>query len=515
MTKSDIKRYDIAVIGAGMYEIPCACWTCIVLSTLTHSHSLFLKGAGAKISTPSSHLGYKVALCEKDRLGGTCLNRGCIPSKMLIHPADVAQTIDTANRYNVQPSGYSVDFKGLVERVAGVIDEESFSINPRIEANPNIDWYREPVRFVGKRLLQAGETVFTADKIFIAAGSRPRIPDIPGLADTPYMTSTEALLLTEQPKTLGVIGAGYIACELSHYFSALGTQVNMFVRSRLISHEDHEVGDEFTRVFSKNKNMNLVYISSIELVQYDESEKKFTIHYVDRNSGERASYVVDNLLVAAGVVPNADLLEVEKSGIEVDENGFIKVDDHLRTSVEDVWAFGDIAGNFLFRHSANYEGDYLMETVIRRKEMETLDKKEVYPIDYRGMPHAVFSSPQVAGVGETEEELKARGAQYVVGKNNYSASAMGMALRSDSGFVKLMIEKGTRKILGCHIVGHEASVLIHQIIPLVRTQGTLDDLLYMVYIHPALSEIVRNAARKARDALLAADDPMPLLLKLK
>lgn len=484
----NVKRYDIAVIGAG---------------------------AGAKISTPSSRLGFKVALCEKDRLGGTCLNRGCIPSKMLIHPADVAHTIDTAEPYNVRPKGYTVDFKDLVERVASVIDEESFSINPRIEANENIDWYKEPVKFVGDRLLQSGDTVFTADKIFIAAGSRPYIPDIPGLADTPYMTSTEALVLTEQPETLAVIGAGYIACELAHYFSALGTKVNMFVRSRLLAHEDREVSDEFARVFSQKKNMNVVYSSSIDRVDYDKDEKKFTIQYVDRNSGERGSYVVDNLLMATGVKPNSDLLNLSASGIEVNEDGFIKVDEYLRTTAKDVWAFGDIAGNFLFRHSANFEADYLMETVIRRKEMETLDKKDVYPIDYSGMPHAVFSNPQVAGVGETEEELKARGANYVVGKNNYSASAMGMALRSDSGFVKLLVERGTRKILGCHIVGHEASVLVHQVIPLLRTGGKLEDMLYMVYIHPALNEIVRNAARKARDALLEAGDDMPLLLKLK
>lgn len=489
-TLDNVKHYDIVVIGAG---------------------------AGAKISTPSSNLGYKVALCEKDRLGGTCLNRGCIPSKMLIHPADVAQTIDTASQFNVLPNGYSVQFKELVERVASVIDEESFSINPRIEANPNINWYREPVKFVGKKLLQAGENgeVFTGDRIFIAAGSRPHIPNIPGLDGTPYMTSTEALLLTDQPKTLGVIGAGYIACELAHYYSALGTRVNMFVRSRPIAHEDREVGEEFTRVFSQNKNMNLVYMNSIEKVEYNKDESKFTIHYIEKSSGTSSSYVVDQLLVATGVVPNSDLLDLEKTGIETDQKGFIKVDDHLRTAVEGVWAFGDIAGNFLFRHSANFESDYLMETVIRRKEMETLDKKEVYPIDYSGMPHAVFSSPQVAGVGETEEELKARGAQYVVGKNNFSASAMGMALRSDSGFVKVMVERGTRKILGCHIVGHEASVLIHQIIPVLRTGGTLDDMLLMVYIHPALNEIVRNAARKARNALLEAGDDMPLLLKLK
>lgn len=136
------------------------------------------------------------------------------------------------------------------------------------------------------------------------------------------------------------------------------------------------------------------------------------------------------------------------------------------------------------------------------------------PIDYHGMPHAVFSHPQIAGVGEREDDLKARGAHYVKGVNPYSSSAMGMALRSNHGFVKILVEKGTHRILGCHIIGHEASVLIHQIIPLMRLKGKLEDLLYMIHIHPALSEIVRNAARNARDALIAAGEELPIELKI-
>lgn len=165
-----MKHYDIIVIGSG---------------------------AGAKISTPSSKLGYQVALLEKSRLGGTCLNRGCIPSKMLIHCADVATIIDEAHRFQVIPqSKYEVDFKTMVNRVSQVIDEESFRINPAIEANPNIDWYQDHAQFVGDKQLRVGEEEITADKIFIAAGARPQIPDIPGLGGTPFLTSTKAQIFS-------------------------------------------------------------------------------------------------------------------------------------------------------------------------------------------------------------------------------------------------------------------------------------------------------------------------------
>lgn len=469
-----MKHYDVIVIGSG---------------------------GGAKISTPASKLGHKVALIEKGPLGGTCLNRGCIPSKMLIHAAEVAETLQTANKYQITPHGFDVDFATLVNRVADTIDEESASINPAIEANPNIDWYRHHARFVGERRLKVGDEEITGDRVFIAAGARPRIPNILGLDEVPYITSTEALRLDQFPKKMVVIGGGYIATELAYYFSALGTEIHMFVRSHMLSAEDSEVREEFERVFSEHNN---VYFGTVPS-QVRHVDGKFEVLYDDQEDNSHC-IECDQVFVAAGVVPNSDQLDLDKAGIEMTPRGFIQVDDHLRTTAENVWAFGDIAGNYLFRHSANFEGQYLFASVIHDAVKG--------PIDYTGMPHAVFSSPQIAGVGETEDELKVRKANYVVGVNKYSASAMGMALRSDHGFVKIMIEKETHKILGCHIIGHEASILIHQIIPLIRMGGKLEDLLYMIHIHPALSELVRNAARKARDQLIVHGEELPIPLKI-
>lgn len=449
-------------------------------------------GGGTKISTPASKLGLKAAIIEKDRLGGTCLNRGCIPSKMLIHPAEVAHAIKDADRYFIRQKGFEVDFTDLVRATAETIDAESDSILPGYRKNDNLDYYHGTARFVGPRTVQVRGFELTAEKVYIAVGSRPYIPPIPGLAGTPYMTSTEALRLEKQPKRLIVLGGGYIAAELSFYYAALGTEVHTLVRSIMLRGTDTEVREHFEECFDKRVHgLHIGYLP--EQVVYEDGI--FKVSCVHREREERLVLEAEELLVSTGVVPNSDTLDLEKAGVAVDDAGFIKVDDHLRTSAPNTWALGDVVGNYMFRHSVNLEGEYLFRTTVAEPTDEA--------VDYGAMPFAVFASPQVAGVGETEEELKARGADYVVGRRNYAASAMGMALRSNEGFVKLLVDRKDRRILGCHIVGHEASVLLHQVITLMQLKGTLDQLLATTFIHPALNEIVRNAARDARDKLAA------------
>jgi len=446
-------------------------------------------GGGTKISTPASHMGLKAAIIEKDRLGGTCLNRGCIPSKMLIHPAEVAHAISTSGTYYITNKGFEVDFTRLVQSVSTEIDADSNSILPAYRKNKNLDYYHGTARFIGPRTVTARGFELSADKVYIATGSRPKIPPVPGLADVPYMTSTEALRLEKQPKKLIVLGGGYIASELAFYFSALGTEVDTVVRSIMLRGTDTQVRMAFQEAFAKRCKVHMA--TKTESVSYD--GKEYTVNLTSPE-GRKYSLNSDALLVVTGVVPNSDLLDLDKTGVEVSDNGFIKVDDHLRTTAPNVWALGDVVGHYMFRHSVNLEGEYLFRTTVQ----EELDE----PVDYGAMPFAVFSSPQVAGVGETEEQLVARGADYVVGHRDYAASAMGQALRSEEGFVKLLVDRASRVILGCHIIGHEASVLIHQIITLMQLKGTLDQLLATTFIHPALNEIVRNAARDARTKLL-------------
>jgi len=442
-------------------------------------------GGGAKISSPAASLGLKVAVIEKDRLGGTCLNRGCIPSKMLIHPADVAIEIKEARRFDIHNDPkFSVDFAKLVGRISQTVDADSDKIETSYMRHPNISFFKGRAKFVENKVIEINNEQITADKIFIAAGTRPTIPDIPGLAGTPYMTSTEALRNTTLPSSMIIIGGGYIACELGHAYGALGTKTIFLVRSKLLRAQDAEIAAEFQKVFSRYHDLRLGAIPT--KIEY--SNNIFNVHYTQ--DGKNTSVSAQALLIAAGVTSNADTLGLSNTDIELQPGNFIKVNEHLETNVAGVFALGDCIGRYFFRHSVNFEGEYLFGYCYSGKLRS--------PIHYPPMPHAIFTHPQVAGVGYSEEELKARGIDYVVGVNPYKSSGMGMALLSDHGFCKILVERKNRRILGGHIIGPEASNMIHMIIAYINMNATLDDMLRTIYIHPALPEIIRNAARKAK-----------------
>lgn len=458
---------------------------------MKHYDVIIIGGGGGTKLRPVNEMGKRVAIIEKEDLGGTCLNRGCIPSKMLIHAADVADEVRGAGKYNLQvDSNVQVDFTALVDRVTNFVEQESASIGEFYQKTENVDYYHAKARFVENKVIELaggehdGEQL-TADYVFIATGTRPAIPEIEGLAETPFMTSREALRNNQQPKSMIVIGGGYIAVELGHFYGALGTNVTFLVRSKLLRQMDSESATEFARVFSEKYNVR----ESCRPQKVTYTDGQFLVE-AENSDGTKISLAAETLFVATGIRPNSDDLGLENTAIETDENGYIKVDDYLQTAVEGVYALGDVVGNYFFRHSVNFEGEYLLDNLFVADQQK--------PIDYPPMPYAVFSSPQVAGVGMTEDQLIAEGIDYVKGLNYYKNSAMGDALRADSGFVKLLFAKKDRQLLGAHIVGVEASDMIHMLVAFMNMKATLDDVLRTIYVHPALPENIRNAARKAK-----------------
>lgn len=443
-------------------------------------------GGGTKIVSPAARLGLKVAVIEKDKLGGTCLNRGCIPSKMLIHPADVAQEVREARKFDIHNNPqFTVDFAKLVSRISDTVDRDSESIVAGYTQNPNIEYIKGAARFTANKTIAVNGRQLTAEKIFIAVGTRPDVPDVPGLKAVPFWTSTEALRNTVLPKKLIVLGASYIAVELGHAYGALGSEVHFIVRSRFLRREDKDISEEFTRVFREKYHCHIGYAP--EKVSHDGREFSVT---AKNEAGETVKLTSDALLVATGIVSNADTLGLDKTGIRVDDKNFIIVDDCLQTGVEGVYAFGDCIGRYFFRHSVNFEGEYLFRTLFIDKSRE--------PIAYPPVPHAIFSSPQTASVGYTEQECGKIGLDVAVGINPYKKSAMGMALLADHGFCKVIVDRKSRRLVGAHIIGPEASDMIHTLIAFMNMNATLDDVLNMIFIHPALPEIVRNAARNAK-----------------
>jgi len=366
-----------------------------------------------------------------------------------------------------------------------MIDSNSSDIRKSLDNTENPKLFASECKFVGDKVLLVGEQKISSNKFLIAAGTRPRIPNIKGLSGTNYITSDEALRLHEQPKILTIIGGGYIAAELGHFFGSLGTKINIIHHSKyLLPKEDEDISKKFTEVFSKKYNLYLD--CTPDLVTNKSSN--FVVSLRGSNSNKYQEIESDKLLIAAGRIPNSDSLDLSKTGVEISDDGFIKVDGTLATNVDGIFALGDIIGRYQFRHSANLEAQYAFYNI--------LNNKKKIQVDYNAMPHAIFSSPQVAGVGYTEQELKSNGKiDYDKSTYRYIDTAMGKALEDTEGFVKFLVSKKDRKILGCHIIGSQASILIHEVLVAMKSgDGTIDNISKTVHVHPALSEVVSRAA---------------------
>jgi mycothione reductase len=450
-------------------------------------------GSGLDVANAAAtQHGLKVAIIEKDKMGGTCLNRGCIPSKLLIHSADVAEVIKNAGIFGIKVDNFSVDFEKIVERVNSITDSNSDAIRKSYENSDNPKLFAKECRFVGKKMIALGgtnvndEAIITAENILIASGTRPKIPKIKGLQESGYITSDESLRLKRQPRTLTFIGGGYITCELAHFYGSLGTEINIIqLEEVLIPKEDKEISHKFTEVFSKKYNVYLGY--DVELVSKDGSN---TFHIVAKNkfSGKMIELNSEQLLVAVGRAPNSDSLDIIKTDVKLDENGFILVDQYLETNIKGIYALGDVVGRYQFKHNANNEARYAYHNML------VTDTKKV-PVDYTAMPHAIFSSPQVAGVGFTEQQLNIKGIDYQKSIYPYIRTGMGEAIEDKDGFVKFLVNRNDKKILGCHIIGTDASTLIHEVLVAMKAgDGTVQSITKTIHIHPALSEVIARAA---------------------
>jgi dihydrolipoamide dehydrogenase len=456
-------------------------------------------GSGLDVATSAAQHGLTVAVVERERMGGTCLNRGCIPSKLLIHSSDVMETIKHAAKFGIVISGYAVEFQKIVQRVNDFTDHESEEIRSAFEGIKNPKLFSKECKFIGPKTIKlidnpnhddSEQNIIAGEKILIAAGTRPKIPSIAGLEETDYITSDEALRLKHQPATLTIIGGGYVACEMAHFFGALGTKINIIqIDDVLLPNEDEDISQNFTRVFSKKYNVFLGYETEYVSKINEDGSMKFFVQ--SKKKSESLELVSDQLLIAAGRIPNSDTLNLDKTSVEVDVRGNIKTNMYLETNINGIFALGDIVGRYLFKHSANHEAKYAYNNIIHHNNK--------IPVDYTAIPHAIFTSPQIAGVGFTEQKLKNQNQiQYVKSIYPYINTAMGKAIDDQDGFVKFLVDKKSRKILGCHIIGDQASILIHEVLVAMMSDdkhsGTIDSIVRTIHIHPALSEVVLRAA---------------------
>ncbi|HUF98421.1 MAG TPA: mycothione reductase [Ilumatobacter sp.] len=448
------------------------------MSVATEAFDLIIVGSGSGNSIPDFLSDWKIALVERDVFGGTCLNRGCIPSKMFVLPADVAEEARHAGRLGLDMSFNGADWSAIRDRVFGRIDPVSAGGREyRATGTPKLTLIEGTARFVGDKTLNVDGRTISAPNVLVAVGSRPVVPPIAGLFEAGFHTSDSIMRLDALPDRLGIIGGGYIAVEMGHVFAGLGSAVTVFNRSNcLLRSQDDEISERFTAVFSKRVDVHLDHLPT--RVERRGSEVVITC------AGEEV--VVDELLVATGREPNSDLIDSAAGGLRTHLHGVIDVDEHLRTSVEGVWALGDVANDWQLKHVANAEAKVAFWNIGHPDDLRT--------IDYKAVPSAVFSNPQVAAVGLTERAARAQGLDIAVGRRDYGSTAYGWALADESSFAKVIIDRSTGLVVGAHIIGPQASTLIQPMISAIQFDQPAEQIAHGQYwIHPALTEVVENA----------------------
>jgi len=440
-------------------------------------------GSGLDVAAVAANRGLSVAVVEEGPLGGTCLNRGCIPSKMLIHRADVVETIRGAGEFGVDAAIEDIDYAGMVREVTDVVSADSDAIVEGLEASEHHTLFRETGRFVGERTLAVGDELIYGERVVVAAGMRPHIPPIDGIDGVDYLTSREALRLETLPDHLVVVGGGYVGVELAYVFGAMGSELTVVQRRDvLLPDEDESVSEAVTDAYEDRFEL----LCGHEATDAWQDDGGITVSTVGRG-GATTDVTCDGLLLAAGRRPNTDRLAPEKGGIETDERGFVVTDRYLRTTAENVWALGDVIDGYEYKHAANHEASYVITNALG-------DPDHQHPVDYTAMPHGVFASPQVGTVGETEQALRRAGREYAVGRYDYADTAMGLAMNEPAGFVKVLADPETAEILGCHVVGPDAVSLIHEVVVAMKSAaGTVDDVRDAVHVHPATNEVVHRA----------------------
>jgi mycothione reductase len=444
-------------------------------------------GGGLKIALPCAQRGMRVALIEEDDFGGTCLNRGCIPSKMLIHPGELADLVRHASPMGLHADNVQLDFPRIIERIKQEVGQIRDANREQTATTSGITLINGHGRFIAPHTVQVNDRIVSAPLIFVATGSRPRIPDIEGLDQVPYLTSREALALPHLPRSLCVIGASYIATELGYAYQAAGCDVSFVVRSRFLRGLDTDLVETFEQAFSQH---HTIYKGS-EPTRVRMDGDMIEILCGPAHAPTR-TIRAEQLLIATGVTPQTDDLGLEHTSVVCDSEGYIQTDAFLETAEPGIFALGDCIGNYLFRHTVNYEGEYLMRHIF---------DSDPRPLDYGPVPYAVFTHPQLAGVGASEEQLRADGIDYICGKAHYKDTSPGMARCSTHGFVKVLVDNSSHHILGAHAVGEEAATMIHLFIAAMKLHARLEDLLDMIFIHPALPEVARDACRHAREKL--------------
>jgi mycothione reductase len=459
------------------------------MCAVTHFDLVILGAGSGNMVLDRRFAGWSVAIVEPGPFGGTCLNVGCIPTKMFVHPADVARDARHAGPLGVHAAVAPVDWAAVRDRIFGRIDPLGPAEHDRRASRPNVTVLDGAARFVGDRALEVTPVdggprhTITGGQVVIATGSRAVLPPLPGLESVPHHTSDTVMRLPALPRRVVVIGGGFVAAEFAHVFSSYGAEVVQLHRGpTLLGTEDRDVAAAFTTQAARQWDLRL----STTAVSAEPAGDGGALTLADGSVLE-----TDCLLIATGRRSNGDLLGLEAAGVAVDEAHVVRVDPYQRTTAPGVWALGDVANHHQLKHVANREA--------RTVQHNLLQPDALVATDDRFVPSAVFTSPQVASVGLTEQAAQAAGTPYVTATHAYADVAYGWAIAAEpvargGPFVKLLADPATGLLLGAHIIGPEASLLLQPLVQaMVFGQPAHEVARAPYWIHPALAEVVENA----------------------
>jgi dihydrolipoamide dehydrogenase len=403
---------------------------------------------------------------------------------MLLYPAELIRLIKTSAKFGIEVEIKKINFQKVMDRMRGSISEEIQGIRESLSNHPQIDYYPSIAEFVAPYTLRVGKETLKAKMIFLCTGSKPILPAVKGLSDAGYLTSDTVLKMRELPESIAILGGGYIAAEYGHFFSAMGSRVIVLGRNpQFLPDEEPEIGALAKREMSRG--MTIMTDHEVTEVQNNGEQKK--VLALNRQTGKEVRLVAAEILVASGRGPNTEILHPERADLKTDRNGWIEVNEYLETSQPNIWAFGDADGKYLFKHKANYESLVAYHNVVLKKKVK---------VDYHAIPHAVFSYPEIASVGLKEKEAMEKFGEenVLIGLQKFEDTAKGQAMALKDCFVKVIVEKETNQILGAHIIGPQASILIQEIVTLMYTpQRSAGYITHGMHIHPALSEVVERA----------------------
>ncbi|RZK81980.1 MAG: mercuric reductase [Pedobacter sp.] len=453
-----MKHYDAIVIGAGQ--------------------------AGVPLAKKLAESGMQTAVIEKRIIGGTCINDGCTPTKAMIASAQAAHKARNSADLGVTTGKVKIDFKKIIARKDGIVKAFQESAQKGLEAAENLDIIMGTATFSAKKeitvLSDKGKTkVITAETIFINTGAKTALPDLKGLGDVDYLTSTTIMELKKVPEHLIVIGGNYIGLEFGQMFHRFGSKVTIIEKSpKIMPREDDDVSDELTEILT-DEGLKIITDATIKECAKHKGKVKVSL----KTKGKHRTITGSHLLIATGRVPQTELLNLGLAGVKTDDEGFITVNKKLETNVKGIYALGDVKGGAAFTHIAY--NDY---TIVSRN----LIKDGNYSTSDRPVPYCMYTDPQLGRVGVTEAEAKEQGLDYLVAKIPMKYVARGIVIGETRGFMKAVVDKKTKKILGASILAPEGGEIM-SVLEMAMAGGiTYDEIRYFVFAHPSYAESLNN-----------------------